>query len=143
MIFDSVICFIHHYIIWNDIDYIASLIIIPVLVLLHFWTSSGFSNNNLINLKNRNSCFWSQANCPLFGLFVVVNIQSRYFLGLSSKDIQSFGNITTVSSDHLSQKFIWVDTTVLSQNPGENFKSFGVSTKTVLIKSSQFFTLVF
>ena len=36
-----------------------------------------------------------------------------------------------------------VDTTVFSQNSGENFEGLGISAEAVLIKTSQFFALVF
>ena len=111
-------------------------IFVPAFVLLHFRSSCRLGNDNLIDFEDGNGGLRGKSDGPLFSVSVVIDAKLRNFLKLSCQDVESLGGLSRVSCDHFGHKFVSIDTTVFSQDTGEDLKGFAVTTETVLVESS-------
>lgn len=88
-------------------------ILIPIGIFLHFGTSSRFSYNNLIDLKDGNSCFWGQSDSPFFCFSVVMDFKIGNLSDFTIHDIDSMG-LWFIGWNHFRDELVSISTSIFS-----------------------------
>lgn len=114
------------------------IIIIPTSTALWLGSTSGFGNNDLIDLQNSHGGVTGQLNGPLFALKVVEHIHFFAVDQLTVDDINSGVGPIDISAEERTGLLVLIESCVVLQSVGDHLERLSVFGITVLLKGGDF-----